>query len=504
MKTGCGYIRVSTHGKQEELSPDAQKRLIQEYAAAHNIIVNRFFVDSGISGKSADNRPAFKEMIAACRETDHPYDCVLLWKFSRFARNIDESTYYKSILRQKCNVDVISISEPIEDNMYGRLIEIIITWSDEFYSYNLAGEVRRGMTQHALIGGYNGPVPLGYVKRRGNDNLPEIDAAYGPLITRIFTEIANGAVPGNVAARLNDEGYRTRTGKKFETRIIKYIIQNPFYVGKIRFNNYDAQKYCFMKDEDKSPYVLVEGKHPRLISDALFSQANRELGSRSIAYNPRQTPSLRHAHWLSGILKCSACGGSMGFQKAHLTKSGSQVDAAFVCINYSKGRCHTTQRVRADFIANEVICNLSALLDTEFVFVKCTAAPVHEFDERVLIQAQLDSLAEKEKRIKDAYVNGIDTIVEYKDNKRLLQNTKKTLEDKLKHSAITTSTNEVTDSGEPISDIFMKLQSDISLEKKSDALSRICKKITWDKAENSIEIELISDNSSPAESGPPY
>ena len=68
--------------------------------------------DKGISGKKADKRPAFQEMIATCKEKSHPYDAILLWKFSRFARNIDESTYYKSVLRKKCNVDVISISEP--------------------------------------------------------------------------------------------------------------------------------------------------------------------------------------------------------------------------------------------------------------------------------------------------------------------------------------------------------------------------------------------------------
>lgn len=491
MKTGCGYIRVSTHGKQEELSPDAQKRLIKEYAAANGIVVDRFFVDSGISGKSADKRPAFKEMIATCKESNHPYDCVLLWKFSRFARNIDESTYYKSILRQKCNVDVISISEPIEDNMYGRLIEMIITWSDEFYSYNLAGEVKRGMTQHALVGGYNGQVPIGYVKRKGNDNLPEIDTVYGPLVKRIFTEISTGVVPGNVAVRLNDEGYRTRTGKKFETRIIKYIIRNPFYLGKIRFNNYDQQKYRFMKEEDKSQYVLVDGKHPPLVSQDLFDKANENLNSRSIAYKPRQTPSLRHAHWLSGTLKCSVCGGSMGFQKAHLTHKGSLVKAAFVCTNYSKGRCNVTQRINADIIASEVINNLSALLGTDAVYVKRAPAQIEEFDERILIHAQIDNLTEKERRIKDAYVNGIDTIDEYRENKKLLQDARKILEDKLKHYK-PAAASEITDLSVPISDVIAKLQSDIPLEEKSDALTQICKKITWNKTENSIEIELVT------------
>ena len=44
--------------------------------------------------------------------------------------------------------------------MYGRLIETIIEWSDEFYSYNLAQEVRRGMTEKAMRGGYQCKPPI--------------------------------------------------------------------------------------------------------------------------------------------------------------------------------------------------------------------------------------------------------------------------------------------------------------------------------------------------------
>ena len=48
------------------------------------------------------------------------------------------------------------------EGMYGRLIETIIEWSDEFYSYNLAQEVRRGMTEKAMRGGYQCKPPIGY------------------------------------------------------------------------------------------------------------------------------------------------------------------------------------------------------------------------------------------------------------------------------------------------------------------------------------------------------
>ena len=60
-KTGALYIRVST-GKQEELSPDAQKRLLLEYASKNQIIVSKehIYIEGGISGRKADKRPKFK------------------------------------------------------------------------------------------------------------------------------------------------------------------------------------------------------------------------------------------------------------------------------------------------------------------------------------------------------------------------------------------------------------------------------------------------------------
>ena len=43
MKTAAAYIRVSTH-MQEELSPDAQKRLLLEYAKKNHMILPKEFI----------------------------------------------------------------------------------------------------------------------------------------------------------------------------------------------------------------------------------------------------------------------------------------------------------------------------------------------------------------------------------------------------------------------------------------------------------------------------
>ena len=117
LRNGALYIRVST-ADQTELSPDAQQRLLLDYAKKNGIIINKdfIFVES-VSGRHADKRPKFQEMIGIAKQDSHPIDVILVWKYSRFARNQEESIVYKSLLK-KSGVDVISISEPLIDGRF--------------------------------------------------------------------------------------------------------------------------------------------------------------------------------------------------------------------------------------------------------------------------------------------------------------------------------------------------------------------------------------------------
>ena len=38
-------------------------------------------MENGISGRKADKRPKFQQMIAAAKSDEHPFDVILLWKF---------------------------------------------------------------------------------------------------------------------------------------------------------------------------------------------------------------------------------------------------------------------------------------------------------------------------------------------------------------------------------------------------------------------------------------
>lgn len=228
-KKAALYIRVSTHS-QEELSPDSQKRLLLDYADKHQFLVEEpwIFQENGISGRTAQKRPQFQQMIACAKSESHPFDAILVWKFSRFARNQEESIVYKSMLRGKYGVDVISISEPIIDGPFGSLIERIIEWMDEFYSIRLSGDVCRGMTEKALRGGYQSRPPFGYRISSVNGQL-ELDPPEAQTVQKIFSWYGSESLnPFEIARKLNAQGICTALGNPFETRAVKYILQTPF------------------------------------------------------------------------------------------------------------------------------------------------------------------------------------------------------------------------------------------------------------------------------------
>jgi site-specific DNA recombinase len=63
-------------------------------------------------------------MISLARRPNKPFEQILVWKYSRFARNREDSILYKAMLK-KTGVQVVSINEPFDDTPTGRLLEAI-------------------------------------------------------------------------------------------------------------------------------------------------------------------------------------------------------------------------------------------------------------------------------------------------------------------------------------------------------------------------------------------
>lgn len=355
-RTGALYIRVSTHS-QDELSPAAQKRLCMDYAKSNHITVPEDFVFvESISGRNAQKRHEFQRMIALAKSEGHPFDVILVWKFSRFARNQEESIVYKSMLR-KDRVEVVSISEPLITGPFGSLIERIIEWMDEYYSIRLSGEVLRGMKEKALRHGYQTSPCLGY-NAVGSGKPFVINEKEFEIIDFITDQYDNKNKDATQIARMcNTLGYRTKRGNFFDRRAVERILRNPFYSGTVIWNG-----------------IEFTGTHEIRYTKEQYEQRIRLMDARIRPAKSRNVSVCRH--WLSGLLKCSVCGASM-------TYGGAASCRTFTCWKYAKGLHDGPVSISVKKAETAVFEYFDHILDNEeFTYTAAgTSAEIHSVND---------------------------------------------------------------------------------------------------------------------------
>ncbi len=399
MKTAAAYIRVSTDD-QVEYSPASQLEKIREYAKRNDYILPDEFVfmDEGISGRHTANRAAFNRMIGTAKQKPKPFDAILLWKFSRFARNREDSIVYKSMLRKQFGIDVISISENVGDDKMSVLIEAMIEAMDEYYSINLSEEVRRGMNEKARRGEAVSIPSFGYQIEDGR-YIPDPETA--PIVKRIYEDYLAGKGMRTIANEINDSGRRTRRGNRFENRTIKYILRNPVYIGKIRWTptgRADLRK-------ESTDTLIIDGSHQPIIDTELWEQVQAKLESVPKTKYMRHTDP-KEPFMLQGLVRCSACG-------ATLTRSANHT--SLQCYAYAHGKCGVSHSISISKLNDMLL----ALLDNASVTgdFKLETSPRETQRETEDIAAMISREERKLDRIREAFENEVYTIQEYKESR---------------------------------------------------------------------------------------
>ena len=405
-KVAAAYIRVSTDD-QTEFSPDAQRRALDRYAREHGYYLDPayVYVDPGVTGRSTAKRPAFNQMIADAKQPPRPFDVILVHKFDRFARSREDSIIYKSLLKKRCGIRVVSITESIEDEKLSILIEAILEATAEFYSINLGDEVKKGMTEKARRGGLQCSAMFGY-RVENNVLVPHPDEA--PLIREIFTRFVDGDAYYAIATWLNSLGVKTKHGNPFENRTVEYILRNPAYIGKLRWNPSGRTRRHY--DDDN--LIVADAQHPPIVTQELWDAAQSRVAEIKARWKYHSRPSCEHKDWISGLIRCSSCG-------ATLIRNGNNYLA---CNNYARGRCRTSQRITSERAKDMLLSGLAYDMqpDTSLRYVAVQGASGSAAKVQSL-KALLAASDTRLSRARDAYLNGVDTLEEYNEAKRLLQ-----------------------------------------------------------------------------------
>ena len=406
MKTAAAYIRVSTDD-QIEFSPDSQLKAIRKYAKEHDMILPKeyVFVDEGISGRTAAKRPEFNRMIATAKTTPKPFDTIVLWKFSRFARNRQDSIVYKSMLRKQCGIDVVSVSEQLGEDNTSILIEALIEAMDEYYSLNLAEEVRRGMNEKFSRGGVVSQPPFGYKMR---DGIFAPDEQNAPIVRMMFTDYLGGMKVRQIAEKLNRLGITTGKGGLWENRTVEYVLSNPTYIGKMRRSADPTDR----RDRFHDNAVLVDGKHEPLIAPDIFAAAQERRAAVKQLYAPRarQAPA---EYMLKGLVRCDSCGATL---------VSTHHRDYLQCHNYNRGTCKVSHCIKLTSLNTIVLDKIRADLEGDEMPIELGAGAQGKPEEQTDTAEQLIAREQKKlERVKEAYEAGIDTLDEYRVNKAKIQ-----------------------------------------------------------------------------------
>ncbi len=481
-KIGAVYVRVSTD-KQDELSPISQLKKAYEYAQSHHILIDEesiFVEEEGVSGRKAEKREAFKEMISIAKSDSKKFDTIIVWKFSRFARNQEESIVYKSMLK-KNGVDVVSISEPLIDGPFGSLIERIIEWMDEYYSINLSGEVTRGMTEKATRGEPQTAPSFGYdIDKKNNIYIPNINEA--PIVQFIFEKYATGGMEMfNIAKYLNQHNILTKKGKRFENRTIWYILTNPVYIGKIRWTPNGKLTREEIYDNTKS--IITNGKHQPIISEELFNKVRERLSQQRKFSVKHQRISDDPYHWLKGLIRCGDC-----------NKTFVRTNKKLRCNGYNKAACECNTTLEIKEVENLVLNQIKndSQSHLKINIIKKEKKTNQNVSEIKILERQLELAKEKLDRIKIAFQSGVDTLEEYQNNKKTINdeisNLELLLNDKnnTKESDTNIENKIIYENMNTVYNIL--ISNEIEMKKKYDIAHFLINKIVYDEASNNLTL----------------
>lgn len=327
------YARYSSDNQREE-SIDAQIRAATEYATRNGHTIVKVYPDQAKTATS-DNRPHFQQMIKDSALGS--FDCVIVHKLDRFARDRYDSAYYKRELK-KNNVCLLSVLENLDDSPESIILESVLEGMAEYYSKNLAREVMKGMRETALQCKHTGgKPPLGYNVTPDKSyviNLHEAEA-----VKLIFNLYSSGYGYKPIIATLKEKGYKTKTGRDFTQASLHDIICNEKYAGVYIFNRASSKiggKRNNHKSKDESEIIKIAGGMPAIISDELFASVQKKMKNNKMNAQNK----AKEVYLISGKIVCGCCGAAMVGHTSHSGRNKTKYSTYYCGERYRTKNCN--------------------------------------------------------------------------------------------------------------------------------------------------------------------
>ena len=235
MANVIGYLRVSTPGQADDgVSLDVQRARVEAYCLANDLELSEVFVDAGLSGKRADNRPELQKALdRACREGA----VLVVYSLSRLARSTRDTLAIGERL-DKAGADLVSLSEKIDTTTAaGKMVFRMLAVLAEFERDQICERTKSAMSYKRSKGERVGAVPYGFDLAADGVKLLENPKEQAAL--KIIDELhADGMSLRKIASELNGRNIVTKGGKKAWShttvqRIVKRLPAKPSWTGSL-------------------------------------------------------------------------------------------------------------------------------------------------------------------------------------------------------------------------------------------------------------------------------
>ena len=274
-----------------------------------------------VSGESIADRPEFRKVLKLIESPK--YKAVLVVEISRLGRpDMEEIGRISKIFRYtRTRVITPMMTFDIANEYERDMFEREMKRGNEYLEYTKK-LLRRGIEQSVKSGNYVASQPVyGYDKiiiMEGKRKCPTlaINEEQANVVRSIFDWYINENIgTQTVADRLNEFGITPPKSSKWTPDTIRKIVENPIYIGKVRWNTHKEVRVVrdgeIVKTRPKNKdddFILVDGKHEAIISEELYEAA---LAKRGRTHKSGAKKELRNP--LASLLYCE-CGRAMSYR----------------------------------------------------------------------------------------------------------------------------------------------------------------------------------------------
>ena len=401
VKKVCGlYMRVSTEDQAREgFSLPEQKERLEAYCKFKGFVIKDYYTDAGISAKTGNYRPEFERLKEDIKSKK--INTIIALKQDRITRSIFDWEELMRFLEENdayldCVNDDINTTNA-NGKMVSRILMSVsqqeIERTSERTKVGLAGAIKQGHIPHQA--------PLGY--KHENKKLV-IDHLTKDVVIRIFELYHKGMSYQKISTLFNKEQVLGKTNWRDSS--IVAILENEIYKGD------------FVHGKRTKHPTYYENVVEPIVSKEMWEECQVQKKKNSKSYQRTLT------YLFLQKLRCPKCNRILG-GKATQKKNGN-IYYYYYChdckINFKES---LVEEYFNDFV-NELVEYDSVVNQFFLPMIK------QKFDEpQEELKKDINKQKDKLERIKRAYINGVFSLEEYNDERKLVETALEKLQNEL-------------------------------------------------------------------------